>query len=142
MQPAMLGSWDVTKRMHFLGLLLQAALEHSRELSERASYTQSIFCERDFKLKGKPPLSDIALSSADSDDLGAPVLPDNMLIRHRTVLHPPTYSGIIDVAQKTVKNEGVKGLFKGITPNLLKVVPAVSITYVVYENAKKALHLR
>jgi solute carrier family 25 phosphate transporter 23/24/25/41 len=58
-----------------------------------------------------------------------------------TVLHPPTYDGIWDVAQKTVKNEGVKGLFKGITPNLLKVVPAVSITYVVYENAKKALHL-
>ena len=82
------------------------------------------------------------MSSADSDDLGAPVLSDNMLIRHRTVLHPPTYSGIIDVAQKTVKNEGVKGLFKGITPNLLKVVPAVSITYMVYENAKKALHLR
>lgn len=58
-----------------------------------------------------------------------------------TVLHPPTYTGVLDVAQKTIKNEGVKGLFKGITPNLLKVVPAVSITYVVYENAKKAMKL-
>lgn len=58
-----------------------------------------------------------------------------------TVLHPPTYDGIWDVAQKTIKQEGVRGLFKGITPNLLKVVPAVSITYVVYENAKKAMHL-
>jgi solute carrier family 25 phosphate transporter 23/24/25/41 len=59
-----------------------------------------------------------------------------------TVLHPPTYTGIADVTRKTIKNEGVRGLFKGITPNLLKVVPAVSITYVVYENAKKVLHLR
>ena len=58
-----------------------------------------------------------------------------------TVLHPPTYTGIVDVTRKTIKNEGFKGLFKGITHNLLKVVPAVSITYVVYENAKKALGL-
>ncbi|KUJ23120.1 mitochondrial carrier [Mollisia scopiformis] len=59
-----------------------------------------------------------------------------------TILHPPTYDGIWDVAQKTVKNEGFRGLFKGITPNLLKVVPAVSITYVVYENSKKIMHLK
>jgi len=40
-----------------------------------------------------------------------------------------------------LKGEGVRGLFKGLTPNLLKVIPAVSITYVVYENTKRALHL-
>ncbi|PVH88721.1 calcium dependent mitochondrial carrier protein-like protein [Cadophora sp. DSE1049] len=84
---------------------------------------------------------------AFSGAFGASIVYPINLLRTRlqaqgTVLHPPTYSGIIDVAQKTVKNEGFKGLFKGITPNLLKVVPAVSITYVVYENAKKALHLR
>lgn len=38
-----------------------------------------------------------------------------------TVLHPPTYTGIVDVTRKTLSNEGVKGLFKGVTPNLLKV---------------------
>ena len=58
-----------------------------------------------------------------------------------TVLHPPTYTGIVDVTRKTIKNEGIRGLFKGLTPNLLKVVPAVSITYVVYENSKKLMHL-
>ncbi|KAK0109786.1 hypothetical protein ONS95_002461 [Cadophora gregata] len=84
---------------------------------------------------------------AFSGAFGASIVYPINLLRTRlqaqgTVLHPPTYTGIIDVAQKTVKNEGFKGLFKGITPNLLKVVPAVSITYVVYENAKKALHLR
>ena len=59
-----------------------------------------------------------------------------------TAIHPPTYTGIIDVTVKTVKGEGWRGLFKGITPNLLKVVPAVSITYVVYDNSKKLLGLR
>ncbi|KAK8250539.1 calcium dependent mitochondrial carrier protein-like protein [Phyllosticta capitalensis] len=58
-----------------------------------------------------------------------------------TVLHPRTYTGIADVTRQTIKGEGVRGLFKGLTPNLLKVVPAVSITYVVYEQSKKALHL-
>ena len=58
-----------------------------------------------------------------------------------TIQHPQTYEGIIDCARITVSREGIKGLFKGITPNLLKVIPAVSITYVVYENTKKILHL-
>ncbi|KAA8584781.1 hypothetical protein FQN60_003475 [Etheostoma spectabile] len=38
-----------------------------------------------------------------------------------------------------ISNEGVPGLYRGITPNFLKVVPAVSISYVVYEHMKKVL---
>ena len=38
--------------------------------------------------------------------------------------------------------EGPRGLYKGLTPNLLKVAPAMSISYVVYENAKRTLGLR
>ncbi|OJJ51160.1 hypothetical protein ASPZODRAFT_148493 [Penicilliopsis zonata CBS 506.65] len=59
-----------------------------------------------------------------------------------TVLHPATYSGIGDVARRTIKAEGIRGLFRGLTPNLLKVAPAVSISYVVYENSKRMLGLR
>jgi len=29
--------------------------------------------------------------------------------------------------------EGVAGLYRGISPNLLKVIPAVTVSYVVYE---------
>jgi len=58
-----------------------------------------------------------------------------------TVLHPQTYTGIIDVTRQTIKGEGARGLFRGLTPNLLKVVPAVSITYVVYDKSKKMLDL-
>ena len=84
---------------------------------------------------------------AFSGAFGASIVYPLNLLRTRlqaqgTVLHPPTYDGIWDVARKTVRNEGARGLFKGITPNLLKVVPAVSITYVAYENAKKFLHLK
>ncbi|RMZ85627.1 hypothetical protein DV737_g568, partial [Chaetothyriales sp. CBS 132003] len=58
-----------------------------------------------------------------------------------TVLHPPTYTGIVDVTRKTIQQEGFRGLFKGVTPNLLKVAPAVGISYVVYENSKALLGL-
>jgi solute carrier family 25 phosphate transporter 23/24/25/41 len=56
-------------------------------------------------------------------------------------MHPARYTGIWDVAHKTIKNEGVRGLYKGLMPNLLKVAPALSITWMVYENAKKIMHL-
>ena len=84
-----------------------------------------------------------ALSGA----LGASTVYPINLLRTRlqsqgTAIHPPTYTGIWDVTVRTVKGEGFRGLFKGITPNLLKVVPAVSITYVVYDNSKAALGLR
>ncbi|KAF7715262.1 Mitochondrial carrier protein, calcium-binding [Penicillium ucsense] len=59
-----------------------------------------------------------------------------------TDLHPTTYSSITDVARKTYKAEGLRGFYKGLTPNLLKVAPAVSISYVVYENSKRMLGLR
>ncbi|KAH9865437.1 hypothetical protein J1614_009020 [Plenodomus biglobosus] len=59
-----------------------------------------------------------------------------------TVLHPRTYTGVMDVTRQTIAGEGLRGLFRGLTPNLLKVVPAVSITYVVYDKSKQVIGLR
>lgn len=38
-----------------------------------------------------------------------------------------------------VVNEGLRGLYRGIAPNFMKVAPAVSISYVVYEHVRKFL---
>lgn len=35
--------------------------------------------------------------------------------------------------REIVQREGLRGLYRGITPNFIKVIPAVSISYVVYE---------
>lgn len=35
--------------------------------------------------------------------------------------------------------EGPKGLYRGITANIMKVAPAVSISYVVYEYTRRPL---
>lgn len=41
--------------------------------------------------------------------------------------------------KQILQTEGPKGLYRGLAPNFLKVIPAVSISYVVYEQLKMQL---
>ena len=38
-----------------------------------------------------------------------------------------------------LKNEGIRGFYKGMLPNLLKVAPSVAIAFVTYEFVKARL---
>lgn len=83
---------------------------------------------------------------AFSGTVGACVVYPINLLRTRlqaqgTFAHPYTYTGFQDVFQQTVNREGFRGLYKGLVPNLAKVIPAVSITYLVFENMKRVLQL-
>jgi solute carrier family 25 phosphate transporter 23/24/25/41 len=42
--------------------------------------------------------------------------------------------GIISTMREILRAEGVTGLYKGMIANYAKVVPAVSISFVVYEH--------
>ncbi|KAF7292381.1 Mitochondrial carrier protein [Mycena chlorophos] len=53
--------------------------------------------------------------------------------------HPQTYTGPWDVAARTWERDGWRGFYRGLFPTLAKVVPAVSISYVVYEHSKRRL---
>jgi hypothetical protein len=44
------------------------------------------------------------------------------------------YKGVIDVATKIWKMEGLYGFFKGCVPNAIRVAPSAAITFVVYES--------
>jgi len=44
--------------------------------------------------------------------------------------------------RKIFQDEGVKGFYRGLAPNFLKVAPAVSISYVVYENIRGQLGIK
>lgn len=44
--------------------------------------------------------------------------------------------GIRGVVGKIWKEEGVKGLYKGLGPNILRVMPATWVTFLVYENVR------
>lgn len=51
-------------------------------------------------------------------------------------------TSMVAVFKAVVKNEGVRGLYRGIVPNFMKVAPAVSISYVVYEKMSQALGIK
>ncbi|KAF8101427.1 hypothetical protein N665_0205s0022 [Sinapis alba] len=51
----------------------------------------------------------------------------------------PRYIDSVHVIRETARFEGLRGFYKGLTANLLKNVPASSITFIVYENVLKLL---
>ncbi|XP_057746932.1 folate transporter 1, chloroplastic isoform X3 [Arachis stenosperma] len=53
----------------------------------------------------------------------------------------PRYVDSWHVVKETARYEGVRGFYRGITPSLLKNVPASSVTFIVYENVLKLLKL-
>ncbi|KAK4989557.1 hypothetical protein LTR50_003164 [Elasticomyces elasticus] len=108
---------------------------------------------RNMRIKGVPETEafpngwQLAAIGGTSGAIGASLVYPANLLRTRlqtqgTVVHQRRYSGLRDVWRQTTKNEGYRGLFKGLTPNLVKVVPAVAISYVVYEKTKQAMGLK
>ena len=45
----------------------------------------------------------------------------------------PTYEGPLDCLRQTVRAGGLRALYQGVLPNMLKVLPATSISYAVYD---------
>lgn len=46
---------------------------------------------------------------------------------------------MVSTFKRIIDSEGITGLYRGLTPNFIKVLPAVSISYVVYEYSSFAL---
>lgn len=81
-----------------------------------------------------------------SSAIGATCVYPLQVIRTRMQAQRPRSTGapyerMSDVFSRTLQHEGLRGFYKGLFPNLLKVVPAASITYMVYETMKKSLSL-
>jgi len=51
------------------------------------------------------------------------------------------YQGTWDAFRKILKHEGVIGLYRGTWPNYLKVVPSISVSFLIFENLKNILHI-
>lgn len=61
------------------------------------------------------------------------------VIRIRIQDQHQNYANILDVVRKTFRNEKFYGFYKGLIPCLLRVTPAASLTFIVYENLIKFL---
>lgn len=110
------------------------------------------YIKRESQLTGLPK-EDVIMSNlivlpmgAFSGTVGATLVYPINLLRTRlqaqgTYAHPYVYNGFKDVLLQTIQREGYQGLFKGLVPNLAKVCPAVSISYLCYENLKRVMKL-
>lgn len=56
------------------------------------------------------------------------------LVRARIQDQHQNYKNIFDVIVKTYRNERIYGFYKGLIPCLIRVTPAASVTFIVYEN--------
>jgi len=97
--------------------------------------------------KNKEPTIPVLLAcGAISSTCGQLVSYPLDLVRRRLQIQgmpgQPVYKGMVDAFSQIVKNEGWKGLYGGMIPNVLKVIPAVSISYVTYETMKKQFQVR
>lgn len=61
------------------------------------------------------------------------------LVRARLQDQHQNYKNVWDVVKKTYKNERLYGFYKGLIPCLLRVTPAASVTFIVYENLQNFL---
>eukprot|EP00164_Ancoracysta_twista_P003934 GFYU01005273.1.p1 GENE.GFYU01005273.1~~GFYU01005273.1.p1 ORF type:complete len:456 (-),score=111.90 GFYU01005273.1:753-2120(-) len=93
-----------------------------------------------------PPIYVVLGCGAVSSTCGQIVAYPLQLVRTRLqaqglVKGGPQYTGMVDCFQKTVQENGVRGLYRGILPNFLKALPAISISYAVFEQAKTFLNV-
>lgn len=49
------------------------------------------------------------------------------------------YTGVADVLRKTVAREGIRGLYKGLVPNVMRVMPQSALTFLMYETIMRQL---
>ncbi|KAF8505614.1 mitochondrial carrier [Russula emetica] len=94
--------------------------------------------------KDEPGMLALLAFGSISGSVGATMVYPLNLVRTRLQAsgssgHPERYTGIVDVAWKTYGRDGWRGFYRGLVPTLAKVIPSVSISYMVYEQSKRKL---
>ncbi|GJJ07618.1 hypothetical protein Clacol_001822 [Clathrus columnatus] len=121
----------------WLGVFPYSAIDMSTFEALKLAYLRSTG-------KEEPGVMAILAFGSISGSIGATSVYPLNLVRTRLQAsgspgHPQQYTGVWDVVSKTMSTDGVRGFYRGLFPTLAKVVPSVSISYVVYENTKRKL---
>lgn len=61
------------------------------------------------------------------------------VVRCRMQISPPLYHSIHHAIRDILKNEGLLGFYKGLAPNIMRVLPGACVTFMVYEQVVSAL---
>lgn len=70
---------------------------------------------------------------------GAAIMPDVLKSRYQTAPEGK-YSGVVDVFRDVMKNEGLKGMYRGFGAVMLRAFPANACCFLGYEGAMKVLN--
>ncbi|CAK4071303.1 unnamed protein product [Aphanomyces euteiches] len=91
-----------------------------------------------------PSVGHVLLFGAVSSSCGQVVSYPLQVVRTKLqaqgmVGRPVVFSGMGDCFFKILQTHGLRGLYRGIVPNFLKSVPAISISYATFESVKNVL---
>lgn len=77
--------------------------------------------------------------SAISKSMATLSLYPYQVVRTRLQYTADAYGSPTDVVKRVIREEGIAGFYRGLGTNLLRVVPATCVTFVVYEKVKAGL---
>lgn len=90
--------------------------------------------------EGLTNLDYLSLSAASKMFAGSITYPYQVVrARLQTYEAATKYKGTRDVITQVFRNEGVRGFYKGLAPNIVRVLPSTCVTFLVYENMKFSL---
>lgn len=90
--------------------------------------------------------ADTLITSSLSKVFAGLITYPHQLVRARLQTYDPSAAvqkrgpGVINLIRMIWRNEGFVGFYKGLFPNLLRVVPSTCVTFLVYENVRWNLH--
>jgi len=64
---------------------------------------------------------------------------NRLMVQYHSTSSKPLYSGPIDCVRQVIQQDGVVGMWKGLTPTLLRDIPGVGVWYLSYELTRVAL---
>jgi solute carrier family 25 folate transporter 32 len=119
------------------GALQFMAYEQLKLLRSRSKYTKASLGKGYSGTQGLGNLDFFAISSL-SKVFASSVTYPYQVIRSRLQTYEARvlYRGAMDVFHQIWAREGIAGFYKGLGPNLFRVLPSTWVTFLVYENTK------